>query len=356
MNAQERFLETLNFGKPDRLPLMEFMYYWPETLERWQQEGLPAGVDLVEYFGYDRFEFLPVDFNFLPPFEVEVFEEDEETRIVRDATGVIKREFKHGSAMPHYLEFPIKTRRDFLELKERLDPDDPARYPPDWEDRVRALKSRDYPVGLVCRGFLAFGRDFMEFTTLMMAFMDQPEWIEEMMEFHLDFMLRLWERALSEVEVDMVLLGEDMAYKTGPMISPALVKELMVPRYRKLCDFLAAHGVTVRFIDSDGDVRQLIPLFLEGGMTGTLPLEANAGCDPLELRRLYPRLQMIGGLNKQVVAQGGRVMEDYVRSRVAPLAKTKGYIPSFDHSVHPGTSFEVYQDYLKLLKHLVRQV
>jgi len=223
MNARERFNAVMRFEKPDRLPFMEFMFYWPETTERWESEGLSASADSVATFGYDRFEWLPVDFNFVPAFEEEVVEEDETTRVVRDVTGVLKREFKHGSAMPHYIEFPIKTRDDFLALKERLDPTAPERYPANWSEMVETWRTREHPVALVTRGLLAFMRDFMDFQDMSMAFLEQPEWVAEMMDFHTDFIIRVWEKALSEVEVDMTLLGEDMAFKNGPMISPAAV-------------------------------------------------------------------------------------------------------------------------------------
>jgi len=350
MNARERFNAVMRFEKPDRLPFMEFMFYWPETLDRWKDEGMPADAEPVAYFGYDRFEWLPVDFNFIPPFEVQVLEEDEKTRVVRDAVGVVKREFKYGSAMPHYIDFPIKTREDFLELKERLDPTSPERYPSHWDKLAASLRNRDYPVGLVCRGLLAFLRDFMDFNSMSVAFLEQPGWVAEMMDFHTDFLIRYWEKALSEVEVDMVQLGEDMAFKTGPMISPALVSELMVPRYKKVTDFLQAHGVPARIIDSDGDVRSLIPLYLEAGLTGVLPLENNAHCEPVSLREQHPRLQMVGGINKQTIALGGEHIERELAEKVGKVGPTGGYIPSFDHSVHPAVSFDAYRHYLARLR------
>lgn len=349
MNARERFNCIMAFEKPDRPFITEFMGYWPETLDRWRDEGMPRDVGAHEYFELDKFAYAPVDFNFVPAFERKILEEDEQTRTVRDELGVIKREFKYGSAMPHYIEFPIKTRQDFLGLVERLDPTSPERYPSNWPGLVEQYRNRDYPLGLICRGLLAFGRDFMEFTDLMMAFAEDLDWMEEMMEFHLDFMMRFWERALRDVEIDFVYLGEDMAYKAGPMISPAMVKALMVPRYQRLTSFLKDCGVKTIFVDSDGDIRSLIPLFLEGGNTGVLPLEHNAGCDPVALRKQYPKLQMIGGMSKQAIALGGESMENEVRSKLSILPQG-GYIPSFDHSVHPAVSLQTYREYLDLLR------
>ncbi|MCX6984122.1 MAG: hypothetical protein NT118_05125 [Lentisphaerae bacterium] len=352
MNARERFLSVMNFEKPDRLPFWEFMGFWPETIDRWHNEGLPENVSTEEYFGFDHFEFMPVDFNFVPAFERVIIEEDEDTRIVRDESGRTKKEFKYGSAMPHHIEFPIKTRTDFLELKERLDSSSPQRYPANFDSVVERYRNRDYPIGLISRGFFAFGRDFMSFEDLMVAFAEQPEWMEEMMDFHLDFLMRLWEKALNDVEVDMVYLGEDMAYKTSPMISPGMVTQMMLPRYKKLTGFLKNNGVKNIILDSDGDIRSLVPIFLEGGLTGVLPIEHNASCDPVDFRNKYPGLQMIGGLSKQAIALGGKSMEDEVSSKAGKLVSLGGYIPGFDHSVHPDTSLEIYKQYLDIIKNL----
>lgn len=352
MNDRERFLATMRFESADRLPFREQMLFWPETWQRWQGEGLPSGAHKVRHFGFDRFETLPIDFNPLPAFELKVLEEDESMRIVRDGTGVVKQEFKQGSAMPHYIDFPIKSREDFLAFKERLNADDPGRYPPDWEERVRELRGRDYPVMLMSRGLFAFLRDFMDFQQMCMAFLEAPEWVEEMMEFHTDFLMRYWERALYELEVDMIYLGEDMAYCAGPMVSPEQLRHFMLPRYRRLADFFRARGVDVRIVDSDGDIRSLIPLFLEGGMTGVLPLERRAGNDPVGLRKAYPRLQMIGGVDKAWLAEGGDTMRRKVTELVETLGPLGGFIPSCDHSVPPGVSLDNYRDYLELLREL----
>ena len=350
MNTRERFNCVMNFEKPDRLFFCEFLGFWPETKDRWYEEGLPKDVSTDDYFGFDKIGMVLINFNFIPPFEVKVLEEDAKTKIVIDETGTTKKLFKYGSAMPHYIDFPIKIREDYLQIKERLNPDDPTRYPANWKTLVSEYKNRDYPLGVLCRGLLAFGRDFMKFEDLMIAFMDQPKWMDEMMEFHTNFLIRLWDRVLTDVDIDFILLGEDMAYKTGPMVSPRVVKEMMVPRYKKLVEFFKRRGVQHIIIDSDGDIRQLIPLFIEAGITGVLPMENNAGCNPIGIRNGYPRLQMIGGMDKQKVALGGKVMENEVCSKIGKLGPAGGYIPSFDHSVHPDVSLETYKHYLNLLR------
>ncbi len=59
MNPRERFKAVMNFKTVDRLPVMEWICWWDQTLERWQSEGLPAELgreDILRYFGMDVHE------------------------------------------------------------------------------------------------------------------------------------------------------------------------------------------------------------------------------------------------------------------------------------------------------------
>ena len=71
------------------------------------------------------------------------------------------------------------------------------------------------------------------------------------------FLLAVLERGLSEVEVACVVINEDMAYKHASMISPDMVKDFMLPRYRRIVSFLRDHGVPVILFDCDGHIGPL---------------------------------------------------------------------------------------------------
>lgn len=131
------------------------------------------------------------------------------------------------------------------------------------------------------------------------ALLDDPGLIEEMCEFHTDFILRLIRRAVEEVDVDYVNFWEDMAYRGGSLISPAHVRRYMLPGYRRIAHLLRSHGIDLLFVDSDGNIEQLIPIWLEAGINGVWPLEVAAGMDPLALRREYGKdLLLVGGIDK----------------------------------------------------------
>lgn len=56
MTASERIIAVLNFRPIDRLPIIEWAPYWNQTIGRWEQEGMPEGMNNIEiqrYFGLD---------------------------------------------------------------------------------------------------------------------------------------------------------------------------------------------------------------------------------------------------------------------------------------------------------------
>jgi len=89
---------------------------------------------------------------------------------------------------------------------------------------------------------------------------------------------------LSDVDVDLVVLKEDMAYKGRSMISPEMMREFILPGYKKWVRRFKRHGVPVVMLDSDGYVHDIAPIWVEAGINATTPIEVNAGNDILRLR------------------------------------------------------------------------
>ena len=179
---------------------------------------------------------------------------------------------------------------------------------------------------------------------------DDPEWIQEMMDYVVDFYCACGRRALEEADLDYVLLWEDMAYKTGPLISPEMFRRFMLEPYKRLTSFIRDRGVDLIFVDSDGDSGLLIPLFLEGGVNGFYPMERVAGMDAVELRKEYGReLRLMGGIDKRAMAAGPEAI-DAELANVASLLEEGGFLPWCDHHVPPDVSLENYQYYVRRMK------
>jgi len=154
--------------------------------------------------------------------------------------------------------------------------------------------------------------------------------------------------------VDAVYLWEDMAYRNGPMISPAMFRTFMSPYYRRVIDCGRALGIEVFEVDTDGDCSLLIPLFLDAGVNMLLPFEVQAGMDIREVRARYGRRLIIeGGLDKRALARGQDAIRAEVDAKVPALLRDGGFIPAIDHLVPPDVSLADFEFYLRYLRDVV---
>ena len=153
--------------------------------------------------------------------------------------------------------------------------------------------------------------------------------------------------------VDVGQIWEDMSYNHGPLISPAMVREFMLPAYKRLTGFWRDHGVKVILLDTDGDCWSLIPILLEGGITGMYPFEARAGMDVGAVRKAFPRLQIIGGIDKMRIAAGPRAIDEELESKVPHMLQHGGYIPCLDHYVPPDVSWPDFVYYRRRLAGMI---
>ena len=374
MNNRERFWKFANFEKIDRLP---FWADWLGPWDRWRAEGLPMIENeksdpdwddderlrawSLEYFGFEGMfsvfwgiPRIPVDIGVYPAFEEVTLEETGEYRIFRAGNGVIEKQFKrrHGSLISTtFLEYPIKNRKDWIKFRdEHLDPHAPGRYPADtvWEALKQEWRQRENVISIDGGSFYGFLRDWIGFERLSYLLFDEPDLIHEMMDYLGNFFIQVLERAVNEVpDIDFAMFWEDMCYKTGPLLSPRMFREFMLPNYQKVTKFLVDHGVKLSWVDCDGNIEALLPLWLEGGVRGFYPMEVAASMDAAKLQAQYgQQILMWGNVDKRALIAGkGAIDAELVR--LAPIAAKGGFIPLVDHSVPDDVPLQNYLYYLE---------
>lgn len=356
MTARERYLATLSFSPTDK-PFVQAVGGWAETAERWRAEGWD-GTPLHVLFDTDVILGTGVYYGPVPRFEYQVLEEDDTTRVYVNHEGIVMREFTdyHGnSSMPQFVRFPVEDAEDFQRLcAQRLESPLADRVPENWDDRVRSFADRTDPLmNFADRwgGFFGPLRNLMGVENLCIAFYDQPRLVERMMDQRVEAIMAITEPLLEQVEIDTFGFWEDMAFKTASLLGPELFSRYMVPRYARVTEWLRSKGVKHVGVDSDGNVNELIPLWLEAGLDLIWPFEVAAGMDVVAVRKQYgKRLNMLGGIDKRAVAIGGQAMRDEV-DRVMPVVEEGGYIPELDHSAPPDISWDNtcrYMEYLNL--------
>ncbi len=355
MTARERFVQTLRFEHADP-PVVFWSGAWQTTLEQWREQGWD-GRPFHELFDVDRLLAVDVNYGPEPRFVYQVLEEDGRTRLYVNHEGILMREFKEHSetSMPQFVKFPVESAADFDRFEEeRLDPLKAARFPEEWRLRVTEHATSDQPRRCWPNrwgGFFGALRNMMGVENLCLAFYDDPQLVERMMSQRADALIAITDQIMKVTDFEVFWFWEDMAYKHGPLVGPDLYRRFALKHYRRVCDWLRSRGVRHIWLDSDGDIHSLIPIWLESGINGLWPFEVQAGMDVVEIRRTYGHdLGLAGGIDKRCVAAGGELMRREV-DRVMPLVEDGGYFPELDHSAPPDISWAHMCDYTSYLLH-----
>ena len=352
MTTRERFNRVMHWQKPDRIPDMDFGY-WGETLAVWHQQGLPEAVDdnvkAEKYFGLegaDSIPSLPVHNGMMPGFEYKVLDDSGKHQIIQDEAGVICEISKDSSSIPRYIKFPIETRADWEHFKhEQLDFTREDRIGNGLKEFVEDAHANGMPVRFGAGSLYGWLRNWLGVENISIALMTDKEWVEEMMEHLTQMTLYLIEKSLPGLSLDMAWWWEDMCYNHGPLLSPRLFEELMVPRYKRITDALNNYGIDINVLDCDGNIHELVPGWLRGGINCMFPLES-AHTDAYKLRqRCGKEVLLIGAVNKVELIKGKSAIDREIE-RLASLAEQGGFIPTVDHRVPPDVTLENYLYYL----------
>ena len=367
MTELERF-DAMMAGQPaDRLPNWE-LGVWGQTVDRWRAEGAPADLTWNWFWGedtlgYDRKEFVGLNCGPMPPFEAGLLADEGETELLLDHLGRTRRALKTGmvhgtrASMDQYLRFAVACPDDWQAVKRRYDPSDAARLPADWRDRLPAWRARQRPLvfGPNCStlGFYWFARDQMGTEGLSLAWYDEPTMMHDMMDHWADWLCEVARPVLAETSVEYVCLNEDMAMKTGPLLSPATYRTFIQPRLRRVVEFYKAHGVRYVVVDTDGNPEPLIPLLMDAGVDVVWPLERAADQDPARLRAKFgPSLGLWGGVDKRELAKGRAAIDAHLAS-LRPVVEQGRYVPHVDHTVPPDVSWDDFRYYLEAKERLL---
>lgn len=335
---------------PDGIAVMAGGLYWPT-------QGFPLDHDVKRFFGMDETQRLvDVNLHFCPMFDVEVLEEDKDRFTYMDVDGVKRVYLKEESTIPTSLEWPIKDWASWEKLKaERLNPDKLLdRFPENWPELVKEYNSRDYPlaIGGYPHGFFGTLAHLIGYENLFIWYCMEPDLIHDILETFTSIWLAVFEKVISEVDIDHWQIWEDISFGKGSMIPLEMVREFMSPYIKRIADFIKSKGVKIILLDTDGDCNDLIPIFMEAGVTGMYPFETHCGMDIVRVRNQYPDLQILGGIPKSEI-QLGRKRIDEILEPVEQVLKTGGYIPFGDHFIPPEVDFRNFSYYRSKLNDLI---
>jgi uroporphyrinogen-III decarboxylase len=347
------------YARVPGIPLLkrEFGYY---CLERWKEQGMPQDVPLAELFDYDPPGHYAVhglgwcEAAFQPEFEVKVIEDRGDHELEQDYAGrhVLYFKGRRSGFMPEYVAHPVKDWQTWEEdVKWRLDPQTPERYV-DLAGRMADAQERAGEGLMISQrliGGYMYLRSLIGPERLLYAFYDMPDLIHDCMQTWLELADVVIARHQQYVTLDEIFIAEDICYNHGPLISPDMMREFLLPYYQTLIQKVKAQQIDPGRhlyvqVDTDGYAVPVISIYREGiGMDAMSPFEVAAGCDVVEIGRRYPGLAIFGGIDKRVLASGRRAIDEHLEAILPAMRARGGYIPTCDHGVPEEVP---YKDYL----------
>lgn len=325
MNGRDRILTALRRGQPDRVPLFEL------SMDARVVEGLVPGGDLVTVT-----EALDLDAICSAPYYGR--ETVDETRY-RDEWGTIWQLSDETIDAP--LDGPVHSLDDLA----RYQPPDPlaeerlGKLP----DAVRRFKGQRAVVWNQREAFMTTAL-LSGLENFLMMICDQPDLVRRMVDMVVEVHTVLVRRAV-RAGADVVVLGDDYAWRTGPMMSPAKFREFFLPGIRRVVQ--AAHEEGALCVKHcDGNIWPLMDSFVEAGFQGVHPLEPVADMDLGEVKQRYgDKLCLLGNIDcgymlseasiEEVVADVKRCLRDG--------APGGGYVIMSSNSLHSSVKPENYR-------------
>lgn len=320
MTNRQRFHETMRFGKPDRVPILEEGIR-KDVIKSWRRQGLSKTKNFSDLFKTDH----SYEVDLEPFFNLH--------------------------------KYPT-SHKELASLRKHFNPENLARIWIKRQKTIRLLRKKDHILFLIVHHgfFLSMGvYNWKKFTEVISLLIDDPEFVREAMLIQGEHIAKLVEKILQDIDIDAVIFSEPIGGNEGPLISPTMYEEFVLKSYKPIIDVVNKYGIDTIILRTYANIRILIPFILCNGFNCLWACETNSrAMDYRELRKEFGRnLRLIGGLDLDALRYDKAKIRKEIEEKVPSLIASGGFIPIADGRVRKDISFENYIYYRRLLKQII---
>lgn len=361
MNSRERLLKSLDHQEPDRVPfdlgstqvtgihvvayrnLRQALGLPPvevELCDHIQQLALPAD-DVVERLGVDVRGLFPLNSH-----NWNVRQEEAGAYwVYHDEWGITHRRPRPDGLYYTIVQVPLGgPGLSVQDIERHRWPDmaDPRRIA-ELREQAERYRTAGYAVVLKdpFAGIFEMAQRIVGMEDCLIMMVSERKLAGALFDKLLELKLSFWEMALPQLAdvVDVVAQFDDYGTQLSQLISPRMFRQQLKPHLRALFECvgrLAPHAR--RFFHSCGNVRPLLPDFIEIGVEILNPVHVRAaGMEPVALKRDFGDALVFwgGGVDTQGVLPTGTPQEvkDDVRRNVEALAPDGGFVFNTVHNI-----------------------
>lgn len=348
---RDEFLDAMTFrGRPQTFFREPF---GPLSMlkEEWRARGASASELDLSAFRYREplCYHVPLAVGYRGPDNSILIEENDERIVYRNNIGATMVLNKGYATLAHAVDCPIKTADDWRRMKPfySFTPERLSNVNDELVRTVDSNRENGYVIQVGISGAFWGLRDLMGEEEAIVSVYSRPELLHDILDTMADTACRVFDALTQRTSVDMLVLGEDMAGKAGPLWGPKQVDEFIRPYYRRVWDLLRERGARLFFIDSDGNLNPILDNLIAAGVNYISPCEPAAGMDITAIRKKYgTTLAIQGGINKYVLRESTDAIETELERKIPPMMKQGGAMLGLDHRIPNGVSIENYKFYI----------
>lgn len=336
MTARERFLTAINLGKPDRVPMFDFLFQEPlyESLIG-HKPGSYNGPDALELAKKLNMDGIWVPLAGFQGYSPEWIDD----KTYKDEWGTVFTRSDVSWPIDSPIRYPINNREDF----EKYVCPDPMLPGRDLDLRQTIANNKDSQLAITCgiQGPLTTAWLLMGFEQISFAVYDDPALLESVFAMSNDFFKKAAKIAV-DCGIDGIWVSEDLGDSRSVFFRKEQYVEHFYPYLKDLVDYVDSLGVPA-LLHSCGCIWDYMDLIADTKIKSIHPLQRTAGMELKRAKEEYgKRFCIIGNIDSSVTLPFGTPAQvrAEVKQAIADAAPDGGYILASDHSLHDGISVD----------------
>jgi len=333
----ENIRKTARHEEPDRVPLCEVLVEYPIQSQFLGHDvtadDLPSQLEFWMKAGYD---FIPITVGMMTPGKVtdesviskvikEVMLKDSPDADKVEAWNLEYTSFVNNRADFERFPWEIAGKLDFSKFHEVKD------MLPEGM-KVIAVSGKIFTLTWMLMGFNNFA------TSLIM----DEQLVADVFQKVAEIQFKGLEEIFAMNHVGAVWIVDDLAFGTGPMISPQAFRDYVFPWYREMAE--RCHGNNLLFfMHSDGDLTRLMDDIIDTGVDVLQPIDPTC-MDIVKVKEQYgDRLCLVGNVSNELLRSGTPAeVTERVKYLIRTVAPGGGYCVGSGNSVPEWAQFENY--------------
>lgn len=325
MNSEQRIIGALRREEIDRIPNFEWLID-----QKVIDQIIPGGIDYAEFSDRMDLDAICVDIDYKC--------EKTNDGHTKNEWGIVSKNTGEAHTFP--IDGPIHSVVDFRAYTPP-DPKEPSRYA-SLEKMLEKYGDRRC-ILLHLNDVWSIPSRLMPFDEFIIKIMDDPQLVVDIVNMTVDVNIELARQAVQR-GVKVIYTGDDYAYNSGPMISPAMFNDMFGEPLRRVIGAYKEMGLYV-IKHTDGNIMPIIDIIINAGIDCLDPIDPIAGMSLDHIKKTYGnRICIKGNVDcaNTLTIYGVEETIEETKNCIKTAGPGSGFILSSSNSIHASVKPENY--------------